>query len=186
MRSFQIALTSLALLACAQLPIATTPAPSDFDRALYHARQNVDAGNYWAAERLLEEFVRTHPDTREAKEIAFWKAAYMVDPANDRGSLAAGIAALDGYLADSAGWYRNEATLLRRTAAVAQGVAGTSVVSSSPSPATGATDTVVVVSRSRDQEIAALKEQLAKSKEELAKVSAELERIKKRLANPSN
>jgi molecular chaperone GrpE (heat shock protein) len=49
-------------------------------------------------------------------------------------------------------------------------------------PAT--TDTVVVVNRSRDEEIAALKEQLAKSKEELAKVSEELERIKKRLANP--
>ena len=29
-----------------------------------------------------DEFVRTHPDTREAREIAFWKAAYMVDPAN--------------------------------------------------------------------------------------------------------
>jgi hypothetical protein len=66
MRSFQIALTSLALLACAQLPIATTPAPSDFDRALYHARQNVDAGNYWAAERLLEEFVRRVSDYSES------------------------------------------------------------------------------------------------------------------------
>jgi hypothetical protein len=146
MRGFHIALCSVALLACTQVPLVIAPAPSDFDRALSHARRNVDAGNYWAADRLLEEFARTHPDTREAREIAFWKAAYLVDPANDRGSLSAGIAT---------------------------------------SPA-GATDTVVVVSRSRDEEIAALKEQLAKSKEELAKVSAELERIKKRLANPSN
>jgi molecular chaperone GrpE (heat shock protein) len=50
---------------------------------------------------------------------------------------------------------------------------------------TAAKDTVVVVSKSRDEEIASLKEQLAKSKDELAKVSAELERIKKRLANPN-
>jgi hypothetical protein len=195
MRSFHIGLWTVALVACTQLPLVTPPAPSDFDRTLFHARRNVDAGNYWAADRLLEEFARTHPDTREAREIAFWKAAYLVDPANDRGSLSAGIAALDAYLAaDSAGWYRNEAILLRRTAIVAQGApnsasggsrGASTTASGSTSPA-GATDTVVVVSRSRDEEIASLKEQLAKSKEELAKVSAELERIKKRLANPSN
>jgi hypothetical protein len=186
MKSFYIVMTSLALSACAQVPLVPPPTPSDYERTLYHARQNVDAGNYWAAERILDEFARTHPDTRDAKEIVFWKAAYMVDPANDRGSLAGGIAALDGYLADSAGLYRNEARLLRRTAAAAQS-ASVSTTASAATPSTpGTTDTVVVVSRSRDEEIAALKDQLAKSKEELAKVSAELERIKKRLANPSN
>lgn len=186
MKSFYIVMTSLALSACAQVPLIPPPTPSDYERTLYHARQNVDAGNYWAAERILNEFVRTHPDTRESKEIVFWKAAYMVDPANDRGSLAGGIAALDGYLADSTGLYRNEARLLRRTAAAAQS-ASVGTTASAPTPSTpGTTDTVVVVSRSRDEEIAALKDQLAKSKEELAKVSAELERIKKRLANPSN
>ena len=195
MRGLHIALSSLVVLACAQLPIVTSPASSDYDRALYHARQNVDAGNYWAADRLLDEFIRTHPDTRDAKEIAFWKAAYMVDPANDRGSLAGGIAALDGYLAaDSVAWYRNEAIVLRRTALVAQRVSpdlagrsrGTSTTASGSTSPTVTTDTVVVVSKSREEEIASLKEQLAKSKEELSKVSAELERIKKRLANPSN
>src|SRR5688572_29226444 len=187
MRSLGMAVASLALCACAQLPIVIPPAKSDFERTLHHARRNVDAGNYWAADRVLDEFVRTHPDTREAREIAFWKAAYMVDPANDRGSLGGGIAALDSYLAaDSTGWYRNEATLLRRTAALAQGISGSAVGTTPSAPAQGATDTVVVVSRSRDEEIASLREQLAKSKEELAKLSAELDRIKKRLANPSN
>jgi molecular chaperone GrpE (heat shock protein) len=46
-------------------------------------------------------------------------------------------------------------------------------------------DTVVVVRKSRDEEIASLRRQLSESKDELAKVSAELERIKKRLANPT-
>src|SRR6266550_1938166 len=100
-RSVCIAIVSLALGACAQFPVATAPAKSDFERTLYYARQNVDAGNYWAADKLLDEYVRTHPDTREAKEIAFWKAAYMVDPANEQGSLSAGTAALDGYLTAS-------------------------------------------------------------------------------------
>ncbi|HMJ17395.1 MAG TPA: hypothetical protein VK478_03315 [Gemmatimonadaceae bacterium] len=187
-RSLRIAITSLALGACAQLPVVTPPAQSHFGRTLYYARQNVDAGNYWAADKLLDEYVRTHPDTREAREIGFWKAAYLIDPANNFGSLSAGIAALDGYLAaDSTGWYRNEATVLRRTAAVAQGVSRTAPpADTAAASSTTVTDTVVVVSRTRDEEIAALKDQLAKSKDELAKVKEELERIKKRLANPSN
>ena len=186
-RGLCIAITSLALSACAQLAVVNPPAQSDFERTLYHARQDVDAGNYWAADKLLDEFVRTHPDTREAREIAFWKAAYMIDPANDRGSLAGGIAALDAYLAtDSTGWYRNEATVLRRTAAVALGVSGNTAAVASGTTPLDPKDTVVVVSRTRDEEIAALKDQLAKSRDELAKVKEELERIKKRLANPSN
>ena len=184
-----IVLSSLMIGACASLSSVKSPDQTDFERALHYARQSVDAGNYWAAERLLDEFVRTHPDTRESREIAFWKAAYQVDPANDRGSLQGGIAALDAYLAaDTTGWYKNEATLLRRTAAVAQGVTGNTPVpaDTARNAATNAVDTVVVVKRSRDEEIVALREQLSKTKDELSKVSAELDRIKKRLANPSN
>ncbi|MEA2763925.1 MAG: hypothetical protein QOK07_329 [Gemmatimonadaceae bacterium] len=189
MRPFGIVVSVLALGACAQLPVANPNVQSDWDRTLYYARKDVEAGNYFAADRLLDEYVRVHPDGRESKEIMFWKAVYTVDPANERGSLAGGIAALDQYLAstDSTGLYRNEAVVLRRTAVTAQGVTaatGTGPPTALASPA--APDTVVVVSRTRDEEIGALKDQLAKSKEELAKVSAELDRIKKRLANPSN
>ena len=172
---------------CATLQNVTKPQPSDWDRTLYYARQDVDGHNYYAADKLLDEYVRTHPGTTEANETAFWKAAYTVDPANDRGSLGDGITQLDAYLTSNPnGMYRDEATLLRRTAAVAQSVTNTLRVTVDSVPAgTAAKDTVVVVSKSRDEEIASLKEQLAKSKDELAKVSAELERIKKRLANPN-
>lgn len=189
MRAIRVMIVALALSACADLPIQSQKVMSDWDRTLYYARQDVDAGNYFAADRLLDEFIRTHPDTRESREIAFWKAAYMVDPANDRGSLSGGIAALDSYLAtDSTGWYRNEATVLRRTAAVALAANGGPPATSpvATGQAAASTDTVVLTSKSRDEQIASLKDQLAKSKDDLAKVSAELDRIKKRLANPSN
>jgi len=182
---------ALGLVACAELPLTDVNTQNDWNRTLINARRDVDAGNYFAADKLLDEYVRLHPDTQRAKEIAFWKAAYLVDPANPNGSLTAGITALDGYLAstDSTGRYRNEALVLRRTAVSAQAVnaiaAGTAAVAASTSPSTGTKDTVVVV-KSRDEEIASLKDQLAKSKDELAKVSAELDRIKKRLANPNN
>ncbi len=190
MKAILPTLLGLAVVAgCAQLQnVSTTNSPSDWDRTLYYARAAVDGHNYFAADKLLDEYVRTHPGTRESNEIAFWKAAYTLDPANERGSLSDGITRLDAYLADNPnGMYRDEATLLRRTAAVAQGVSNvtrsTAVVDTVAAPAVK--DTVVVVSKSRDEEIANLKEQLAKSKDELAKVSAELERIKKRLANPN-
>lgn len=183
-----IAIVAVFAGACAQFQALNPDLRSDWDTALYHARSNVDAGNYFAAQRVLDEFARTHAGTQEAREAEFWKAAYLIDPANPGGSLDGGIAALDAYLAaDSSGWYRNEATVLRRTAVAAQGVSRLSREATTDSaPPAVAKDTVVVVNRSRDEQIAALKDQLAKSKDELAKVSAELDRIKKRLANPSN
>lgn len=178
----------LMVAGCAQLDkLTTTNSQSEWDKTLSYARADVDAHNYFAADKLLDEYVRVHPGTREANEIAFWKAAYTLDPANDRGSLRDGIAGLDAYLTGNPnGMYRNEATLLRRTAAVAQSVNNVAhSVTADTTAGSAAKDTVVVVSKSRDEEIANLKDQLAKSKDELAKVSAELERIKKRLANPN-
>jgi hypothetical protein len=188
MKGLTLGVAMLTLAACASVPLER-PATvhTDWDRTLYYTRQNVETGNYFAADHVLDEFVRTHPGTRESREIAFWRAMYSLDPANSRGSLSAGIAALDGYLtADSSGWYRNQAVVLRRTAMAAQGVSALSQrVDTVAAPVATITDTVMVPNRSRDEEIAALRTQLARSKEELSKVSAELERIKKRLANPT-
>jgi hypothetical protein len=190
-KAFPIAFVFLVAAGCAQIQSFNPQVQSDWDRALLYARQNVDSGNYFAAEKLLDEFARTHPNTQESREVAFWRSAYLLDPANPQGSLGAGIAGLDGYLSENpGGWYRNEATLLRRTAVVAQGVANSArlaaTVTDTSANAPVIKDTVIVVSKSRDEQIAALKDQLAASKAELAKVSAELDRIKKRLANPSN
>jgi hypothetical protein len=188
MKKLLLVLCVAVISGCAQLVTVDPVVRNDWSRTLYYARVDVDSGNYFAADKLLDEFVRVHPDTRAAKEIAFWKAAYLVDPANPRGSLAGGIAALDNYLAstDSSGRYTTEAIVLRRTAAAALGTASIDSTAHAPTGAASSTtaDTVVVVSKSRDEEIASLKDQLAKSKDELAKVSAELDRIKKRLANP--
>lgn len=190
MRTFGLVFSALALAACASMPVGAPASRSDWDHTLENARRDVAAGHYFAADKLLDEYIRVHPDSREAKEAGFWKAAYLVDPANPFGSLRSGISALDGYLesTDSTGWYYSQALVLRRTAAAAEGV---NVMAShasvgSTTPPEVVKDTVVVASKSRDEEIAALKDQLAKSKDDLAKANAELDRIKKRLANPSN
>lgn len=207
MRLLRIAAAALALSACAHLPrLEPSQIQRDWNRTLSEARQNVAAGNYFAADHVLDEFTRRYPGTRESREIAFWRAAYEIDPANGRGSFAVGIASLDRYLADdSTDWYRHEAIVLRRTAAAAEAIeampASTAAASTAAAnaaaasaaaasaaaarAASGATDTVVVVSQSREEEIASLRSQLAKSNADLVKANAELERIKKRLANPS-
>ncbi len=190
MRIFVSAMLVSIIAACAELPrIEPSPVERDWSRTRAETRRNVEAGNYHAADRLLAEFARLHPETWEARETAFWRATYMVDPANTLGSLEGGIAALDGYLASQPeGWYRNEAAILRRTAVASRGlVAG---ASRAWTPDTGvvvteAKDSTPTPQLSRDEEIAELRSQLARSKSELAVANAELERIKKRLANPT-
>lgn len=151
------------------------PAPpaapaTDFAIAIEAARQRVEAGDYPAADVILADYALRHQGSPEAREISFWRAMYIVDPANRTASVAQGIRALDIYLAtEGAIWYRPQAEVLRRTALVLQSVRQ----AQTPRQVNGR-DTVFI---SREEEIAALRDQLAKA-------NAELERIKKRLANP--
>src|SRR3990170_2453938 len=145
MRNFFISAVTIVMgAACAGLPrLEPSLVERDWNRMRAETRRNVEAGNYHAADKLLAEFARIHPDTREARETAFWRGAYLVDPANTLGSLSGGVVALDGYLtSEREGWYRNEAELLRRTAVAAQGLAA--------GASRNWVDTVVIVTPGRD------------------------------------
>ena len=161
----------LIAVACAKAPVAVAPPPAaEFAAAIEASRQKVDAGDYVAADRILADYSLAHQGTAEAREISFWRAMYIVDPANRTASIAQGIRALDIYLAtDGTIWYRPQAEVLKRTALVIQMVRQAQM----PKQVNGR-DTVFI---SREEEVAALRDQLAKA-------NAELERIKKRLANP--
>lgn len=161
----------IAVSACGKPPAPTTqPLAAEFANAIEAARQKVDAGDYPAADKILADYSLRHQGTSEAREISFWRAMYIVDPANRTASIAQGIRALDIYLAtDGTIWYRPQAEVLRRTALVIQQVRQAQI----PKVVTGK-DTVFI---SREEEVAALRDQLAKA-------NAELDRIKKRLANP--
>ena len=167
------ALIGIALLigGCARPPASPPVSPGmEFANAIEAARQRVDSGDYPAADRILAEYALKHPGTAEAREMPFWRAMYIVDPQNRTASIAQGIRALDLYLAsDGAIWYRPQAEVLRRTALVIQSIRQ----AQAPRQVNGR-DTVFIT---REEEIAALRDQLAKA-------NAELERIKKRLANP--
>jgi len=169
----KVAWISIALvtIACASSPVVVAPPPAaEFAAAIEAAREKVDAGDYVRADKILADYSLSHQGTPEAREISFWRAMYIVDPANRTASIAQGISALDIYLkTEGAIWYRPQAEVLRRTALVIQQVRQAQM----PKQVNGR-DTVFI---SREEEVAALRDQLAKA-------NSELERIKKRLANP--
>ena len=168
----------LALYVCACIPPATTrSAPhGEWVRALDSSNQAALAGRYAEADSILTTFGQNYEGTREALESEYWRAVFMLDPANRNASLEAGISSLDKYLSASPPpSHRREATTLRRLASQFETVSklaatNTTTPTSSPRP-------VIVDDHSKDEEIARLKAELAKANEEL-------ERIKKRLATP--
>lgn len=173
-------LLAFALGGCAHFQHSGAPTVREqWDATLAAARLAADSGKYDAADQTLADFIAAHNGSHEATEAIFWRGVYKVDPDNKNGSLSAGISSLDVYLAsDSAIWHTSVAKVLRRTAALAQSL---KLAASSPQQtATPVASTPTVdkdAMKSRDEEIASLREQLGKAK-------AELERIKKRLANP--
>lgn len=169
------ALCALASAGCTKAaapPAGKAPEPaSAYVAALALAEKRVAAGDYAGADRILSDVALKSQGMQEGAEVAFWRALYMVDPQNRSASMAEGLRALDLYLGDDrVKWYRAEAQVLKRTGQAVQ-----SLRSSQQNTRIVGRDTVFVT---REDEIAALRDQLARA-------NAELERIKKRLANPS-
>ena len=161
-------------MGCSRGPApAARPTPvAAYAAVLDAAEKRVSDGDHAGADRILSDFALKSPGTEEATEISFWRALYMVDPANKRTSIPEGIRAIDIYLATpGTRWYRAQAEVLRRTAQSVQALR----TAAQAQPRIIGRDTVFV---SREEEIAALRDQLARA-------NAELDRIKKRLANPS-
>ena len=166
-------LAVLVLAACfgSKGPKPPTPAIA-YAEVLKIAEERVDSGDHAGADRILADFAMKAKGTEEATEIAFWRALYMVDPANKRTSIPEGIRALDIYLATpGTRWYRPQAEVLRRTAQSVQALRN----AAQAQPRVVGRDTVFV---SREEEIASLRDQLARA-------NAELERIRRRLSNPT-
>ena len=161
--------------ACVQAkPRIPEPAPSprsEWNAWLLQASQEATAGNYAVADRLLTEYGTRYPATPEAADAMYWRALYKLDPSNPAGTPRDAAVLLDGYLATGTTTLRPEAQSLRRVA--------TALEAPKPSAAAAPTKTEIVKvdDKSRDEEVARLRE-------ELSRANAELERIKRRLAQP--
>jgi hypothetical protein len=164
----------MALSGCGMLHSAAIPDPrNEWATAVAQADHEALASRFGVADRVLADFAERHPNTSEGYDALFWRALYKLDPTNATATPRDAAALLDTYLAASvAVLHRGAATTLRRIAGELDKPAPAAVASTGNAPTpTTATD------KSRDEEVARLKD-------ELAKANAELERIKRRVATP--
>ena len=153
-------------------------ATRDWPAALASAQQAAQEGRYDAADRELSFFAERNPGTLQARETAYWRSMFLLDPANDGGDPAAALEQLQRYLADSLTFapHRGEALMLRRLAVALDSLRQSTVSTAS---ATARTAADAATAKERETE---LEKQNQALKDQLEKTTAELERIKKRLA----
>ena len=112
----------------------------------------------------------------------YWSAVRNLDATNKNGTLDAGIANLDAYLASPAKLkHATEAAVLRSLARNAQQLARVEATLQQRIAAVDTKQKAEPDSKTRDEEMV---KEIQHLKDELAKANEELERIKKRLATP--
>src|SRR5918999_2320319 len=97
-------------------PLALQPRPvRDWPATLQAAKEAARAGRYAEADSALARFASRYPTSYQAREAAYWRALFLVDPANGQASTDEAFRALNQYFADGStvdGY--DEATVLRR------------------------------------------------------------------------
>jgi hypothetical protein len=150
-------------------------------------------GDYHAADSVLVAFQMQFPYTAEGTESLYWRALFKLDPSNVGTSTRDAIALFDQYLEAPNHESRSaEVLVLRRTARLVNSIQhlADQLASQADSARTQA-DSVKLAARAgvsrartKDEEIARLRDALDKSLAELDQANQELDRIKKRLAAP--
>lgn len=139
---------------------------------LRNAERFANAGRYDAADSALVSFAEAYRGTQFARETAFWRALYRLDPRNRASRKSEALAALDAYVRDnSVWWYQAEAEVLRQ---VARGRP-----TPEPTFAPGDTSRVAVAAA-----VAAKDREIQQLRGRIAELNQELDRIKARLAAP--
>ncbi|MEJ7808845.1 MAG: hypothetical protein WKG32_00360 [Gemmatimonadaceae bacterium] len=170
------------LLACvhAAPPVTTAPTTA-WITSLTSAHQAAADGRFGAADTALATFAAAYAGTAEAKEAAFWRAIYALDPANAASQFGNVVRHLDEYLRDSVpGIHTPEAKALRAMASSLDSL--TRVVRSAQEAVEQAPVEPPRATTSPKEE--ELQKEVLRLKEALEKSNAELERIKRRLTGP--
>ena len=153
-------------------PLAT-PAPAmEWPAVVTQAATEVSAGRYGVADRILTDFTTRYPASGEGTESMYWRALFKLDPSNPNASPREAGVLLDNYMSNASAPHRTEAVTLRRLATTLETRSAAAAAPTAAKPDAPAAD------KSKDDEIARLRD-------DLARATAELERIKKRLAQPT-
>lgn len=181
-------------------PLALQPRPvRDWPATLQAAKEAARAGRYADADSTLARFGSRYPSSYQAREAAYWRALFLVDPANREASTDEAFRALNQYFAggSTADAY-DEATVLRRVVqridslnrTLAQAdrlIAEAHEAFEEPRPAAPAQPTPAAPAapsenRAQARQNRTLVEQVRRLREELSKSNQELERVRRRLS----
>lgn len=196
MRHFSIlAFTLLSTVACnGARPLFLQPRPMrEWPATLQAAKEAARQGRYAEADSTLARFATRNAGSYEAREAAYWRALFLVDPANGQASSADAVRAINDYFAggSTADAY-DEASVLRRvvlytdslTRSLAQArqlIAEAQEAAADPSPPAAAAPTPQP-DRREARVNRNLVEEVRRLRDELSKANQELERVRKRLS----
>jgi hypothetical protein len=136
---------------------------------------------YAVADSLLAEFMSDRWGSWQAREAAYWRAVYLLDPQNPRTSAREALPLLELYLGDSTVVTHSQAARALWALATRQDSLRLALLEASARPDTVVQTQAVPSPSPREEELA---REIAKLKEQLVQTTAELERIKRRLTTP--
>ncbi len=191
-----LAFGALAAAGCSQRPLFLQPRPErEWPATLQAAKEAARQGRYAEADSLLARFGADNAGSYQAREAAYWRALFRVDPANDQASTTDALRALNEYFAEgsTADGY-DEATVLRRvvqhtdslTRALSQArqliaEAEAAAAEPEPEPAAPRPAQPAAVARTARQ-TRNLVEEVRRLRDDLSKANQELERVRRRLS----
>ena len=167
--------------ACVQPRTNREPSPSQWMETLTEANVAAHQHRYAEADSLLAEFMSERWGTWQAREAAYWRAVYLLDPVNPNASPREALPLLELYLADSTVVTHTQAARALWALARRQDSLRLALIEASAPPDTVVQTQPVQSPTAKEQE---LEREVTKLKEQLEQTTAELERIKRRLTTP--
>jgi len=188
----------VAAAACNPRPLFMQPRPMrEWPATIQAAKVAAREGRYAEADSTLARFMASNAGSYEAREAAYWRALFLVDPANRQASPAEAVRALNQYFADgSTADAYDEATVLRRVVqqtdslnralAEASRLIAEAQEAAEAEPAAAATPTPAQPAQPANREVVRenrnLVEQVRRLREQLSRANQELERVRRRLS----
>jgi hypothetical protein len=175
-----LAVIAVVVAACVR-PGAPSSGADDWAGTLTSANVAAHQGRYAAADSLLGRYMSERWGTWEAREAAYWRAVYLLDPQNPHASPRDALPLLELYLSDTSLVTHTQAARALWALATRQDSLRLALLEASARPDTVVQAVPQQTPTPREQE---LQREVAKLKEQLEQTTAELERIRRRLTTP--
>lgn len=172
---------SVLFAACVHPRPGVQPDEAPWIETLTAANVAAHQRRYAEADSILAAFMSDRWGSWQAREAAYWRAVYLLDPENPRASPREALPLLELYLSDSTVVTHTQAARALWALATRQDSLRLALMEASAPPDTVVQTQAIPSPSPREEELA---KEVARLKEQLDLTTAELERIKRRLTTP--